>query len=467
MSRSTKRWIARLLGTVAFVAGVPAVALYLREIVTLDPFASYRAGSDNPWMESGITVNQATVRHWSEGKLVSRTRADSLTIRADRQVIAFRDATGEVNSEQGRFHFSAQTASWNAIVKNLDCPTQVRIWNDDLDLIVPGFKYSQSRGKLDVPGQVRGKLYGGDFSAQDLVYFVETDRYETGPIRWVGERDDVDLGQEKRSGIWDVSGKKMRSLSRDVVEYTEGVAKDSEGEIIVKANVVQVDRKTDVVTAKGNVRYYGLEANLTADQAVVYRKEKRTVLTGNVRMLVKPEDKQVLEEIEIPPIRPLVPDEVSKSRPPAPVQMPPDKAKDDEIRDPATRRKYPILLSADRVEYWYAEGSRRGVATGSPNAFQQLSGDRWRHMWAFRAEFDGERDELQLFSQEEKRDVRFKSSLGDDLTAKWFRVLTKDDSDEWEGDDVVGKVYVDDEGELPRSNRGGGGGAPPPSRTRA
>ena len=69
-----------------------------------------------------------------------------------------------------------------------------------------------------------------------------------------------------------------------------------DGDSIVTAPEVERNTKTDVVTCEGPVKYWSAKANLVCDHMVIYRKEKRAVLTGSVVMYVKPEDKQELDE---------------------------------------------------------------------------------------------------------------------------------------------------------------------------
>jgi hypothetical protein len=176
---------------------------------------------------------------------------------------------------------------------------------------------------------------------------------------------------------------------------------------------------------------------------VIYRREKRAVLTGHVHMLVKPKDQEKLDLSELRPFTPMVPDSIAAKRPAAPPSQESQQQKDlqEELRSSKTLRKYPLHLSADRIEYWYRKGNRHAVITGSPQAMQELpDADHWRRAWAYKALYNGETEKLDLQSAPGKRDARMKNSLGDDLTAKWFQVSTKENDEEYEGDEVYGDV---------------------------
>jgi hypothetical protein len=179
--------------------------------------------------------------------------------------------------------------------------------------------------------------------------------------------------------------------------------------------------------------------------------------------------------VEIPPFKPQVPDDIAKDRPPAPPGKSDDEKKlDDEVRSGKTTRKYPILVLADKVEYWYAKGSRHAVITGSPQARQELAGGRWRYGWTHEAFYDGEKETLRMVSTEGKKDTRVKSSLGDDFVADTATVSTQEDNDEMSADGIVGDFYQEGD-EIPSTggdkgktgtgtgDKKGGGDVKPPA----
>jgi hypothetical protein len=116
----------------------------------------------------------------------------------------------------------------------------------------------------------------------------------------------------------------------------------------VQADLIEHNETTDIVTATGNVRYFSPKANVACEKAVIYRKEKRAVLTGSVDMLVKPKNAQTKAEIvEIPPFRPAVPTEVAKNRPAAPPTQ--QQKLDEDVQSPKTLRDYPIAITSAKI----------------------------------------------------------------------------------------------------------------------
>jgi lipopolysaccharide export system protein LptA len=240
--------------------------------------------------------------------------------------------------------------------------------------------------------------------------------------------------------------------------------------VIIKANQVERNVKTDVVVATGNVSYFSKKVNLLCDKVTIYRKEKRAVLEGNVSMLIKPEDQEKLEEVALAPLRPIVPEEIANSRPAPPTEKSDqEKQLDDEVRSNQNRRKYPVQVLAAKIEYWYGEGSRRADITGAPQARQELPAGRWRQVWAYKAHYDGEKETLRLDSSPGHKETRIMTSLGDDIHANWFEVSTKEEDDAWSAEALDG-IFVPDDNEIPKEpgsdkkkGTGGGGGVTAPS----
>jgi hypothetical protein len=189
-------------------------------------------------------------------------------------------------------------------------------------------------------------------------------------------------------------------------------------------------------------------------------------------MLFKPKDRQqaIAQDEQVPPYRPVVPDEIARSRPPAPGEkgMTPEQKKwIDEIRSTKNMRDYPTLCYAEKVEYWYRDKERHAIITGSPQALQQLDGERWRQLWTKSAKYNGETDRLMLESTNpDGRETRMINSIGDDVKALWIEVSTKEGDDYMTTGPFEGHL-VDYGDEIPRddSKPGGTGKTLPPPKT--
>ncbi|MBX3119847.1 MAG: hypothetical protein KF784_12335 [Fimbriimonadaceae bacterium] len=466
----SKRFAIFTLKATLTVVTVFGAVYYASWLMTVDPFQRYRQGGEKRLGDNiAMRLGDVMVTSYDGERLVSRAFVKRIDIQSDRQnleLTGIRD--GVMIGKDGKFNFSANKAFYKAFQGVITVREGARISNEDMDLTLEGFTYSEQSERLRSFGAIRGKLMNGQIQAVDLEYQASEGTYRTGPLKWTGmlasaldiqssTAQDPKQGDLKR---WEIDAKGSFSQRGDIATYEQVHATD--GEIIVKAPKVELNKKTDVLTATGRVYYYSGQANLICDKAVIYRKEKRAVLTGNVTMLIKPKDQEKLEETELKPFNPIVPDEIKIANPAAPKQdqgTPP-------AQDSGTLRKYPVSVFAEKIEYWYGNGNRKANISGRPQARQDLPEGEWRHVWSHTAFYDGEADTLKLESRDGKRDAQAKTSIGDDLIAFWFKISTKDEEeDNWEGFGVQGAVMVNKD-ELPDrgGGTGGGGGNPPPLR---
>jgi lipopolysaccharide export system protein LptA len=455
-------WVRRALLVALAVAGSVAATAYLRWAIQVDPFAQYRPPDQRTRdLMIGVQLEDVKVWHWTQGKLVLTCDVGRVDVRRDRQHLDFYDVhDGMYRGEKNSFQFAGPKANYNASLQTFQVTDGARVWNADLDLRADALLYRRRVGRLQTQGAVTGRLFEGQLQAENVVYFPETKDFEAGPVVWEGKLKSSPLQEvtgDQSAAPWKIKADKF-SRSGDAETYVNGEATD--GDVLVKAPKLERNARTDVLTATGGVHYYSKKANLLCDKVVVYRREKRAVLTGNVSMLVKPEDQEKLVVEEIQPFRPQVPEQIAASRPKAP-RSPEQRRADEELRSTKTARKYPVQINADRIEYWYREGQRRANVTGSPQARQDFPNGRWRHMWTHKAFYDAEKETLRLTSSEGKKDTRIMTSIGDDLIATWFLTSTKDEGeDQWEGEGVEGTVVSDDD-DLNRRNPPPGN--PPPA----
>lgn len=444
-------------GIVAIIVG----NLWLHELARIDPFAAQRELDKQPLgRQVAIRLGNVEMRQYEAGKLTATCKIGRIDIADNRQRLSFFAVTdGKYYAKKGGFLFDTDKVDWNAAARKVTFDGNAHLKNNDVDLIAKNFTYNQKLETLDIPGKVTGKFFDGKLAANGLTYNLAEDSYSVGPSEWEGALKDP--LQESQRSRWKIrfGGVSKRQNGKEIGE--DFYATDDE--IIVKADKGERDMKTDVITATGNVRYNSAKADLVADKVVIDRRTKKAVLTGNVRMVVKPEDKQVLEEREVPPFQPIVPDAIAKNRPPAPIGF-----DDTEVSSTKNIRKYPIAMTALKIEYWYAKGSRHAVITGEPQAQQELTTGRWRKVWAFRADYDAEKEVLKLVSSGDgKRDARMKNSRGEDLSAEWFEISTKEDDDYFSAYKMIGDVFTEGEeddtinqGRLKKKKAPPPGGAP-------
>lgn len=448
----------RNLALLALAVAAGGVGMYaVKQVLQSDPLAAYRPRQG--LFSDGVELANVKFKHYETGNLVAQCNIGRIQVNDDRQTLNFEQVTnGRFSGKQGNFEFGGKSARYDAITKRLDVIEGGRLKNKDINLAVPAFYYDARVGVLEAPGKFTGEFYGGTIVANGITYTPKRDHFRIGPASWEGKLpSSLQQAAPGSRSVWKIKNGGIVEIENGQQYWRDG-AEATDGEIIVKASLITRDLKTDTIVATGKVQYFSAEANLVCEKATVFRKEKRAILTGNVQMLVKPSDQEKLEVIEIPPFRPMVPEQVAKDRPPAP---PEDKTADDEVRSDKTRRKYPIAIRSAKIEYWYKKGGRRAVITGDPQARQDMANGRWRAIWTTTAYWDGEADILKLASPEGKKTTRVKTSIGDNLICNWFEISTREDVEKWRAFGVEGDVYPDEE-DLPPpkkdEKKGGGGG---------
>lgn len=422
----------------------------------MDPFAAYRHGANSTLPEQlGIRMENVELRQYHEGKLVARAHVAQLDVRRDRAAYDLvKISDGVFHTDNNKvMHFQAANGRWLVAAQRLTTSGGAKVWNADLDLSAERLSIDKRWKRLDVPVPVIGHVAGGVVKAEAISYHLDTGNYETGAISWEGTNKTVQEVTDGPPHKWKFEAAGSNH-DNGVENYTNGTASD--GEVIVKAPHLERVAKTDVLTATGRVSYFSAKANMMADKVVVFRKERRAVLTGNVVMLVKPkkDENKKVEIEEIPPFRPDVPASIADSRPVPKI----DKTQVEELRSGKTLRDFPLRMTAEKITYWYAKKNRHAHVEGKPYAFQELSGGRWRKFWSFEASYDAEQETLVLISSPKAKhdtfEVRMMNSLGDDMHAKTMTTSTKDEDDELRNYSAVepwGNV-TDTDDEIPRDD---------------
>lgn len=444
MSRSPRRILFVLFGLGVLGAGAwwgtGALRAFMREDALAD--LRYQQGKSDP--EVQMQMEDVVLRHYDAGKLIHQAKVGKFTVTRDRRVTRATDVTeGKVLREgQPAFEYTATEANWDDYAKKLFATGTIRVMNKDLRFSTSELQFDEAADKVVLAKPIVGVIYGGSMKAASFEADLKTKAYRATNIVWQGQAKPEVVNRPPRR--WNVKATTFTALNEDQIEYMKPEATD--GEIAVRAEKGSWDRKKDIFVATGGVRYFSREVNLIAEKVTIYRKERRAVLEGRVTMLIKPEDERKLEIVELQPLRPIVPEEVLKTRPTAPKAS----ERDREVRDLNNRRRYPVRVTASAIEYFYGDGNRRANISGSPQARQELDGGRWRQIWAHSAVWNGESDVLTLSSATGAKSVRFMTSLGDDLRARSATVSTKEGEERYSISEAEGEVYSDDEDDIPR-----------------
>jgi hypothetical protein len=453
---NTKKVLRNTGLTAALLVGGAFGYRPLVRLVTADPFKHLRTGET-----SGVGIKMPDVHLWEyDGdRLIAEAQVDEIDVRQDRQFFDLsRVYNGVYYGDKGNIDFSADSATWNAAALTLDVTSGAHVKSKDMDIRMPSFVFDDRASLLTVPGEIKGRLMDGDASAANLRYAVGTGSIHAGPISWTGMVRTPIQGDQDPKSKWHF---KADDLDHEKDKEVWKNAEATDGDIVVKAPEIDRDPRTDVITAIGDVLYFSAKADMACDKAVIYRKEKRAVMTGHVRMMIKPKDQMehpVETEVKAPVV-PVVPAAVAKDRPKAqPDETDEQKQAEDEVRSGNTTRRYPIAVKADAVEYWYGKGNRHAIINGSPEAHQDLQPGFWRNITAMKGLYDGEKEELTLQSSKDGvAEVHMTTSIGDDVLCGGIIASTKEDEDRYHLIKPIDGTVVDVHGEAPTDKDKGGG----------
>jgi hypothetical protein len=414
----------------ASIAGAVFGFVWVKGLVQADPFRHFNDLNSIP-SSVGIELKNVDLWHYNLGALRTRAKVDQVLVRQDRQVLDFYGVhDGLFRADKGSVQFEGGHANWDTGARKIDVVSGGRVYGPQFNLHVTRFSVDSPTSVLRVVGPIEGDLGEGKLVTRNLLYHLDSGDYWLGPASWKGKLDlQAPDTEPTKPSFWDIETKDSSYHHGDIDHFPHATA--TNGDLLVKADVIERQVKTGVITATGNVSYFSSEVNLVCSKAVILTKEKKSVLTGDVHMVFKPKSEQSekLIVIEIPPFRPQVPDEIAKNRPTAPAPH-----QDDEVHSSKNLRKFRVMAMGEEVQYWYGKGHRHAIITGNPQARQELPGGHWRHIWSPKALYDGEAETLLLQSSSGKMDTRLMTSLGDDLSTTFFKVSTKDETND-ENDD--------------------------------
>lgn len=447
---------------------LPAIAAgtayYAYNVANVDPFATFRTKKPLGG-EIGIRMKDVDFEvHDGKEKLLNG-KVSTVEVSNDRLMYEFLDLTGTAGSEKdNKVDFASKKASYDSISRQLHFNTGTSIEGRDFALFAPKALYSERDQQMSMP-QTAGTVFNGKMLASAISYSVPTSELRSKKIHWNGKLpavfQDTPVGQapQGKSG-WDFRSEKDQVWNSKKKVVSMQSVRATDGDVLIRAEIAEWDQAKDILTCSGKVYYYSEKANFVADKATIYRKEKRAVLGGDIRMLMKSKGQANLSE-EIPPFRPDVPDNISEGRPAAPTseEVQQQKDLDAALRSAENLREYPAIIIAKQVEYWYPKGNTRAVITGNPECLQDFPGNRWRRVTADIAKYDGQADTLRLESSGAKKSVRVKTSIGDNILASWGLFSVKDDEtdpQDWELASPEGRFMADDD-EIPKKD-------PPPAK---
>jgi lipopolysaccharide export system protein LptA len=431
------------LGEAAGAALITALTIGLVNLAQVDSLARYRTPIQ-PMDAPGITVPNASITVWKEGRRKAELAVGELIFTRDRQVVRLNEGVKArlLAAQPGaEITVDMPAARYNSFERLVTADQGLRVRSKDLDLKAAQFSFDDRSGLLTIPGSTEGTLRKGQVKGVDFTGDTAKSVYALARAAWVGPA--LIAGLQGQPSRWDLRGDKP-VMRGDLFTVENGRAADPE--LIVKGLKIEWNRKTDVLVATGDVRFFSESANFRANKVTVFRREKRILMEGEAVMLSKPKDQEELKEEPIPAFPVMAPAQATPESQGLAAEGP-EREQDEELRKFDSIRDYPLTARADRITYFYQEGARRAEIEGSPQARQAIDAKRWRRLWSQRAAYDREADSLVLYSRAGQLDVRFISSIGDDFRAEQLQLSTKEGDDSWSADRFEGIAFGDPDGD--------------------
>lgn len=421
------------------------IVLGVNKVLKVDPFASFRPNASGSAFD--MKLGKFDMKSYQDGKMVASADVESGSLAKGTRTIEMAGVeNGNLIGPDGeKVELSAQAATYDLNSKDLIAPLGVNIKTGDTSIQSQGMSYTHQTQEIKAPGALKGKIGDGVVTGTGLTIKVPEKKTLLETVTYQGQTE-----VDSRRSNWKFQAEDWESTGKDTVQMQKGRAESED--TIIYADQMNWDKKEDVLVCSGNVRYYGEEVNMVCDKVTVRRKESRAIFEGKVTMLIKPESQTSVAESPVERMTSVRPEDAKPERVLAPKGSP-ERPNDDQVREQKTLREYPISILADRIDYIYKKGQRKGEITGAPQARQELAGGRWRRVWADSATYDGESDRLLMKSNGSSKNARLRNSLGDDLRAISVEVSTKKDDDMMKAKSSEGTMMVDDE-EVPGKDGG-------------
>jgi lipopolysaccharide export system protein LptA len=282
-------------------------------------------------------------------------------------------------------------------------------------------------------GIIRGALRDGEFTATALRYRGDEKRLEAEQVRLVlyTSVQLTSFVQAPTSNEKQTKTRRVEVLFRRIEEQ-QGKTRIGEGLVIrdgdttMTADRAEQDIEAQIIRATGNLRVTDPRVELSAEKLTIELKEKRALLEGNVKILVKPKEDQ----------------DASQSA-------------TDETRSLKTEMREPVQIMCERAENLYQK--KVITLTGNLKMVQILKETgKTRTLTAQKAVYNSRTEQVQLIGE-----VHGVDEKGQELLAPEIVVSVKE-GDEWLRIDQPGKMVIlveEEEEKAPPDAQP----APPPS----
>jgi hypothetical protein len=402
--------------------------VWVKNILLVDPFKRWREALGVSYEEDiSAVMEDVDVSVYKGSRLVlsfSARQASQYRQVNKLELLGIRE--GRIYTDEGSpVFFQADKASYLPAQSLVRVVGDSRAWTSDWELSAEIVDWYEAENRLRASRGVKGRYQGGELRASVVEVFYEAGKAYARDVEWRGPLSALQTSkppsQERKPAR--VNAGEVQYLSnprRQIILNGELSTEDW----VLRADRVERNLETGIILATGRCEYRGRDAVLTAPQIRVLEKEEKAELTGGIHLLIKPQeekdDPQKGESLR-PPGAPSGQGGAPRK------ETDPQKEQEEwekKLRDPETLRRYPIVVTCEKAEYFYKEGARRAVLHGPLKARQDLTEGVWRELTAPSATYLEEEELLIFKSAEGKKEVRMVNSIGDDLVAEEVTIYT-------------------------------------------
>jgi lipopolysaccharide export system protein LptA len=422
-----RNWRAAIPSILAMVC-IAGLAWCVHRLQQIDPFARLNplyadAGMGNVlvrFSETEVIARQLNAPLWHMKVL----RAD---LSRDRQRWLLDGVQEAVLYDNGKpaWRLTAAQALYEGASRFLQV-ADARLYGNPVRLTCSQATWRDQTRELQCMGIIQGFLRDGEFTAQTLRYLGGEKRLIAEGVRLVMRTSLEPVAFLQSEPPRQNTGEKQAKTRRVEVtfkrlEEQQGKTRIGEGlvirdgDTIMTADRAEQDIEAQVIHASGNLKVTDPRVDISADKLTIELKEKRAVLEGNVKILVKP--KQSEEQAAQPT--------------------------SEETRSLKTEMREPVQITCDRAENLY---QRKIITlTGNLKMVQILKeSGKTRTLTAQKAVYNSRTEQVQLIGE-----VHGVDEKGQELIAPEIVVSVKE-GDEWLRISQPGKmvIFVEEEEET-------------------
>lgn len=414
-----RNWRAAIPSVLALMC-IAGLAWCIHRLQQIDPFARLNPLYADAGMGNVLVRFTATeVRARQLNQPLWRMKVKRADLSRDRQRWMLDGVQEAVLYDDGKpaWRLTAAQAVYEGASRFLQV-ADARLYGNPVQLTCSQATWRDQKRELQCIGIIRGSLRDGEFTAQALRYLGGEKRLIAEGVRLV-MRTSIDpiaflQAEPPRQNASEKQTKTRRvEVTFKRLEEQQGKTRIGEGLVIrdgdtvMTADRAEQDIEAQIIHATGNLQVTDPRVELSADKLTIELKEKRAVLEGNVKILVKPKEPEQTE-----------------AQPPG-----------EETRSLKTEMREPVQITCERAENLYQK--KIITLTGNLKMVQLLKENgKTRTLTAQKAVYNSRTEQVQLIG-----DVHGVDEKGQELIAPEILVSVKE-GDEWLKITQPGKMVI-------------------------